>query len=592
MSLRRVVSHLLLVCAFAWLAAVGIGPAIASEYHGQVTFGGLPVPGTLVSVTATQGGKTVTAVTNDQGVYSFPDLTDVTWTIVIEMTGFASVKQEVTVAPNAPAGAFELKLMSLAEIRSAAKPVKVEAAPVVPILTASVPAATVTPTRDGKAVTNGAPASSPTAANTQTAKAGVPDAPAPAPAPDPNAQQASDGFLINGSVNNAATSQFSMSQAFGNNRTNGRSLYNKGVMLTLDNSSLDAKQYSVAGIDQPQPSFNNFTVGFQFGGPLKIPRLLPRGPNFFIGYQRTQDNTVSTTSALVPTLAQRAGDLSALGQTAYAPLTGLSAACLAAPGVTPGKALPNPLPAACISAAAQKLLSFYPTPNVAGNLRYNYQIPLTTSSHQDQVSLQMFRNIGNKNNVNGRFQLQDSRGSNPSLFGFVDTTNSLNFSTNLNWQRRITQRLFLNIGYQYSRSRREHSPYFAHRENVEGEAGITGVDTDSTYWGPPTLGFTSFQGLSDGTPSYNRQQTNGLTVSVTWNRFRHNIQVGGDFRRQEFNYLSQTNPRGTFSFTGAATRPAGATTGGSDFAGLLLAIPDTSQIAYGNADKYLRQSVY
>ncbi|MBV9744178.1 MAG: TonB-dependent receptor, partial [Acidobacteriia bacterium] len=59
---------------------------------------------------------------------------------------------------------------------------------------------------------------------------------------------------------------------------------------------------------------------------------------------------------------------------------------------------------------------------------------------------------------------------------------------------------------------------------------------------------------------------------------------GGDFKRQEFNLLSQQNPRGTFSFTGV--------TAGSDFAGFLLGIPDTSSIAYGNADKYFRSSIY
>ncbi len=69
-----------------------------------------------------------------------------------------------------------------------------------------------------------------------------------------------------------------------------------------------------------------------------------------------------------------------------------------------------------------------------------------------------------------------------------------------------------------------------------------------------------------------------------WNRNRHNVTFGSDFRRQEFNYLSQQDPRGTFAFTGAAT--------GSDFADFLLGIPDTSSIAFGNADKYFRESVY
>ena len=35
--------------------------------------------------------------------------------------------------------------------------------------------------------------------------------------------------------------------------------------------------------------------------------LLPRGPNFFVGYQWTRNNTAQTNSALVPTLDERAG---------------------------------------------------------------------------------------------------------------------------------------------------------------------------------------------------------------------------------------------------------------------------------------------
>ena len=44
--------------------------------------------------------------------------------------------------------------------------------------------------------------------------------------------------------------------------------------------------------------------------------------------------------------------------------------------------------------------------------------------------------------------------------------------------------------------------------------------------------------------------------------------------------LSQQDPRGTFTFTGAAA--------GSDFAGFLFGVPDTASIAFGNADKYFR----
>ena len=55
------------------------------------------------------------------------------------------------------------------------------------------------------------------------------------------------------------------------------------------------------------------------------------------------------------------------------------------------------------------------------------------------------------------------------------------------------------------------------------------------------------------------------------------------FGATEFNYLAQQNARGNFAFTGSA---------GADFADFLLGVPDTATLAFGNADKYFRESVY
>ena len=103
-----------LVIAFAALALSGV--AAVSEYHGQVTFGGLPAPG--ATVTAIQGGKQFVTSTDQQGLYSFPDLTDGKWTIEVEMTGFSMMKQDVVIGPNTPAVKWELKLLPLDQIRA------------------------------------------------------------------------------------------------------------------------------------------------------------------------------------------------------------------------------------------------------------------------------------------------------------------------------------------------------------------------------------------------------------------------------------------------------------------------------------------
>ena len=73
-------------------------------------------------------------------------------------------------------------------------------------------------------------------------------------------QRAADGLLINGSVNNGASSPFAQLQAFGNNRRGVRSLYNGSLGFNnLDISGLDARNYSLTGQDTPKPGYNHFT---------------------------------------------------------------------------------------------------------------------------------------------------------------------------------------------------------------------------------------------------------------------------------------------------------------------------------------------
>ena len=192
-----------------------------------------------------------------------------------------------------------------------------------------------------------------------------PKAPAAPGAPNENAaelpkpadeasQQSNDGFLVNGSVNNAATSRFSLDQAFGNRRTNSRSLYNGGLAAVYDNSATDARPYSLSGLNSPKPNYNRITGIFTLGGPLKIPHLLPRGPTFFVAYEWTRNNNAQNESGLVPTAAERMGDLSnllnPLGQpvVVYDPATGLP---------FPGNVVP-------VSSQAQALLQLYPSQNI------------------------------------------------------------------------------------------------------------------------------------------------------------------------------------------------------------------------------------
>ena len=528
---RRVYRSLRLLCCVVVLLAAA-SAAMASEYHGIVGFNGLPVPG--VTVTVTQGGKKFVTVTDTQGFYSFPSLADGAASIELDMTGFSTIKQDVTVAPDGAMAKWDLKLMSLDQIRTAVKPV----------VSAGI---AVAATRSEPKKTSDAP--KPAA-----------DQPPAAPPPDETVQRAADGLVVNGSVNNAATSQFSMAQRFGNTAS-GKSRYNFSLYLTVGNSALSAKSYSFSGFDTPKPEISQLTGGFAVQGPIKIPHLLRNGPNTFIQYTRTQNTTATTTSGLVPDAAVRGGDFSkevnASGQPVqlYAPTTGLSAACIAA-GVTPGAPIAgNIIPTPCISSQATALLNLYPLPNFMGNAQYNYQVPLLTDLHSDALASYATKTIGRNNQLTGNFGVTSTRSSSPAnLLGYVDATNTLGISTNINWAHTFNAHTRMNLGYQFSRLSNRLTPYFANRTNVSGDAGITGNLQDSTNWGPPTLGFSNgLTSLTDGVSAFNRNETNGFTSRGTWNHGPHNVSVGFEFRRQEFNYLTQANPRGTFNFTGAAS---------------------------------------
>ncbi len=482
------------------IAVFGVSVLAGAEHQGQVIYRGLPVPG--VSVTMSQGGRKAAAVTDQQGFYAFPDLTEGVWTVEVEMFGFAAIRREIAVVPGAPAAKWELTMLPLDRIKAEVRPTEKRVQPAEP------------------------------------------------PPEEDLSERAADGFLISGSVNNAAASPFSQAAAFGNNRRGGRGLYNGGIGVMLGNSALDARPFSLTGQNTPKADYSRVTGMANFGGPLQIPHLFRNGPMVFAGYQWTRNNNATTATALVPTLAQR-----------------------------------SLIPESRMSPQARALLAFYPLPNFEGGTRHNYQVPILSPTHQDALQSRAARPLGSSDQVFGHFNFQSARTDTTNLFAFRDTTDTLGLDTAVNWTHRFNQRLFLNLGVQFSRLSTRVTPYFANRVNVSGEAGITGNNQDPVNWGPPALHFASgIAGLSGAQSSFNRNRTTGLTASMFWNRRAHNFTFGGSFRRQSYNCLGQQDARGTFTFTGAET--------GSDFADFLLGIPATSSIAFGNADKYFRQSVY
>jgi hypothetical protein len=534
----------------------------AADHNGKVTLMGVSIPGATVS--AKQGDKSLSTITDQDGIYRFTDIADGTWTITVSMVGFETMTREITL-PSTAQGVWELTLLPIEKIVGtlpAPRPVTVQPAG-----------------GSGSQSRNATPAAAP---QQGFQRAGVNQVSTPVPPPatedapaDPTGIGSAAGLLINGSVNNGATTPFAQPRAFGTNRPNQRSLYTYAAGLQFGSSAWDARQYSFTGADTVRPSYNDAQFLGSFQGPVKIPFLRNR-MNISVGYQGTSDHNAFTQASVVPTALERTGDFSnsvnALGQPIQVrdPATGLP---------LPG----NRIDPERISPQAAALLAYYPLPNADG--RSNYQTAILTYSRTDNANTRLAYSLNNRHQLQGTVGATRTDGYSTTLFGFEDSRDGYAVDVQVNWQYRISQFLNMRNRYQYTRSRNTSLPYFANRTNVSAEAGIVGNNQDPLNWGPPALTFGSdIAGLSDGLHSETRTGTHIVGSEVQSFRGRHTLTMGGEFRRNGNDVLAQQDPRGRFQFTGART--------GFDLADFMLGLPQTASIAYGNPDKFYTSNTY
>jgi len=568
-------NHVIVPLLAIALAAILTRPLIASAHAGIVTFGGLPVPG--ATVTATQGDKRFTSVSDTDGAFRFADLGDGMWTIRVEMLGFAPIVREVAVGPGGEASSWELQLLPFDQIASAAAtapktPAPTEAAAQRGTTRAPNPPASTTAPVPQRGFQRAGVTASPGAS--------APSSAAPTANEEANGDRglaAADGFVVNGSVNNGAASPFAQLAAFGNNRRGARSLYNGGVGVMFGTSAFDTRPFSFTGDQTPKPSYDDVQIVGNIAGPVHFPGVRNR-TNLFLGFQRTTDHNASESSVIVPTSLERAGNFSQTRDLFGRPIS----------IVDPSTGLPFPgnvIPQSRIAPQAASLLGYYPTANVGAGGRYNYQTPTIVATHQDAVQSRLTHAINGRNQLFGNLMYQQTTTDTTNVFGFLDSTRVSGLDTAINWSHRFSQLLSLRLRYQFTRLTTSTNPYFANRINVSGDAGIAGNNQDPVNWGPPSLSFSSgVAGLSSAQYLSNVNETNAWSAESIWSRGRHTFTFGGDLRRLQWNVLSQQDARGSFTFTGNAT--------GSDLADFLLGIPHTSSIAFGNADKYLRAPSY
>jgi len=141
-----------------------------------------------------------------------------------------------------------------------------------------------------------------------------------------------------------------------------------------------------------------------------------------------------------------------------------------------------------------------------------------------------------------------------------------------------------NFSTSYNQTNSRTSSPFAFSTDIAGQAGILGVSTDPLDWGVPNITFSGsgFSALRDTAPS--ARQDKSFQFSYGWTRpaGRHNWRTGGSYNQQWNDTQSNSNSRGSFTFTGLYTANGVATTRGAyqDFADFLIGLPQQATRSY------------
>jgi trimeric autotransporter adhesin len=346
------------------------------------------------------------------------------------------------------------------------------------------------------------------------------------------------------------------------------------VYYSVQDGGLNASPFSVNGEPTSKPSFITNTFGGSFGGPLNIPKIYNGGTKtfFFANYNGSRGETPFDEFSTVPTAAERAGNFTGIANIVD-PSTGL-------PFTNDTISQINP--------AAQGLLQFIPLPNLPGNAQ-NFHFVTATDTSSDDLNIRLNRTLGAAPTRQPGSRGRGGRGPRNSLsFGLhyhhsdSNLTNafpSLGGTTSIrSWDvpigyTRTFGRLINTARVEFNSNRSQTRNLFAFSQNVAGNLGIQGVSQNPFDWGVPNLSFRDVASLSDASPSLVRNTTLTFSDNMIWSHGKHTLRWGGDFRRLMFDAENDSNPRGTFTFTGAFT--------GYDFADFLLGLPQATTVQYG-----------
>ena len=311
----------------------------------------------------------------------------------------------------------------------------------------------------------------------------------------------------------------------GTNRLSG-SLYE-----FVRNDALDGRNFFSAEVEP----LKQHQFGMTLGGPLR------RDRTFFFGYYEGFRNTQGiTTSATVPTQAERDGDFSGMA----GPLLNIAAGGVPFQG--------NRLPAGAINPVARNVLALYPLGNVSPSI---YRETLISQNEYDQAGARIDLALSNRDQLFGRYSYSGGNNNNPVSVrgsdapGFPTRDDFGTHSLTVSGTRILSPALTNTVRANYLR----HKFFFDQRLNRTPPSAL-GFGYEPVHeigQGPPFFnisGYTPIGGAITG-PRNTTQNTFELQDSVTWARGAHLFKFGGEYGRTSIDMFQGIAPNAFFVFS-------------------------------------------
>ena len=320
----------------------------------------------------------------------------------------------------------------------------------------------------------------------------------------------------------------------------------------LRNEALDARPFFAT---RKAPLKRN-QFGGSVGGPVIKNKLFLFG-NYEGFRQRSAGNPVV---GRVPTTEERSG----LFATAIKdPLTGLE---------FPKVGNNWQIPAERINATSKKILELWPTPNTNDILARNFRFePPSVPVDRDNLSLRGDYNASNNDTLYVRYVSNDDTSDTPPRFangagGRVFTLKAYTIGGHYNHV--FNSRVVNDFGYGYMKYDNTNQGYLSNGTNFHQQVGITNVlaYTDPLFTGTPNITVPGFVAPGELTPNYRTTKNYDLVDSLSWQRGRHGLKFGGEFRMID-TALFYTGGNGSHEFQNRYS--------GDNFADFLLGLPSS-----------------